>query len=536
MIKKYFLGLLLFPFITFSQAGTESAILTINSTLTYQGFGESIAHAGTAEYKIYYDNVDGVLDKPIFILDGFDPGDTRGISVLFNSFNNAPTTDNLVTEIRNEGYDLILVNFPSYTSSTDGTTQIDGGADFIQRNAYTVIALLQLINSMPSKTDENVVIGPSMGGLIARYALRYMEQNTIPHETRLYISFDSPHLGANIPISIQYLFNYMVNGAPAQTSFQTGLNDLTSAAAKQMLVDHFLAHVGGDGVTQTGSNLPMGAPNFRDAFQSELNTMGFPQTIRNVAIINGSGQGTATGSAGSNIINHTFNLPPITVGVNLNFTPAASQTNVATAVNLAISGFPVGSFTANAESPSFTNGVDSAPGGTTDLSSLSGDGSDPTLNEFVTNLNETAYCFIPTLSALAMPATADWYAIPNNTTPFVNTHIPNSNEEHVMINSANVAFLLSEIREESLSNSNFAKNQTIKLGLNPINNSMVLLNKSSQTQDAKISILDITGKMVYQNNLTLQDRTIIPLRLTSGLYLLDVKTENNSLKTKLIVK
>jgi len=185
MIKKYILGLLLCPLISFTQAGTESDVLSINSTLAYQGFGESAAHNGTAEYKIYYDNIDGVLDKPIFILDGFDPGDSRGISALFNSFNNAPTTDNIVNELRDEGYDLIIVNFPSYISSSDGTTAIDGGADFIQRNAYSVIALIELINNAPTKTDENVVIGPSMGGLIARYALRYMEQNSIPHDTRL---------------------------------------------------------------------------------------------------------------------------------------------------------------------------------------------------------------------------------------------------------------------------------------------------------------------------------------------------------------
>ena len=322
MIKNYILGLLFFPIIAYAQAGFESSVLTINSTLTYQGFGEAMAHAGTAEYKIYYDNINGVLDKPIFILDGFDPGDSRGITSLFNSFNNAPTTENLVTEIRDDGYDLILVNFPSYTSSTDGTTQIDGGADFIQRNAYSVIALLELINGMTTTTDENVVVGASMGGLIARYALRYMEQNNITHETRLYISFDSPHLGANIPISIQYLFNYFVNNSfLPQTALQPGLNDLNSAAAKQMLVDHYLAHVDltGDGITQTGSNLPKGAPNFRDAFQGELNTMGLPQTIRNVDIINGSGSGATSGTPGANIINHIFTIPPLSIPINLLF-------------------------------------------------------------------------------------------------------------------------------------------------------------------------------------------------------------------------
>lgn len=526
---------MIFPIIAYAQPGTESSVTTINSTIPYQGFGEAIAHAGTAEYKIYYDNVDGVLDKPIFILDGFDPGDSRDILALYNSFNNAATTDNLVTEIRDEGYDLIVVNFPSYISSTDNTTPIDGGADFIQRNAYTVIALLELINGMTNTTDENVAIGPSMGGLIARYALRYMEENSLTHETRLYISFDSPHQGANIPISIQYLFNYMVNGAPSQTAFQSGLDELNSPAAKQMLVDHYLAHIGGDGVTQTGSNLPIGAPNFRDAFQSELNTMGFPQTVRNVAMINGSGLGATSGLAGANIINHTFTIAPATVAVNLNFAPVATQTNVVTNVILTIFGTPF-TFTANAESPLFTDGVDSAPGGTTNLNSLSGGGSDPILTEFVNNLNETEYCFIPTVSSLAMSSTNNWYALPNNTTPFANTYIPDTNEEHVAVTNANVAFALSEIREENLSANDFLAEQTIKLGLNPITNSLVLLNKSSQIQ-AQISILDMTGKLVFQNNMAIQEHTSLPLSLASGLYILNVKSNNISLlKTKLVVK
>ena len=532
MTKNYILGLLLLPFIAFSQAGTESSILTINSTLTYQGFGEAMAHAGTAEFKIYYDNIDGVLDKPIFILDGFDPGDSRDITALFNAFNNAPTTDNIVEEVRDEGYDLIIVNFPTYISSTDNTTEIDGGADFIQRNAYSVIALLQLINGMTATSDENVIIGASMGGLIARYALRYMEQNAINHDTRLYISFDSPHQGANIPIGIQYLFNYMVNNPIAPlTAFQPGLDDLNSAAAKQMLVDHYLAHIdiGAGPIAQTGSNLPSGAPNFRDAFQTELDNMGFPQNVRNVAMINGSGTGTTSGSAGANVINHSFTTTPIAITINLNFAPAATQTNIAVSVSSIL-----GNYTTNAESPTFTDGVDSAPGGTTSLSTLS-DGSDPALNEFVNNLNQTAYCFIPTVSSLAMSSTNNWYALPDNTTPFDNTYVPDNNEEHVLVTNGNVAFALAEIREETLSSSDFTKNQTISLGLNPIENSMVLINKSSQTE-AQISIVDITGKVVFQNAMELQKRTNIPLSLSSGLYLLDIKTDTASFRTKLVVK
>jgi len=63
MIKKHIFVFILCPLIAFAQPGTESAVLTINSTLAYQGFGENTAHNGTAEYKIFYDNIFAVCSK-----------------------------------------------------------------------------------------------------------------------------------------------------------------------------------------------------------------------------------------------------------------------------------------------------------------------------------------------------------------------------------------------------------------------------------------------------------------------------------------
>src|SRR5690606_39829752 len=145
-----------------------------------------------------------------------------------------------------------------------------------------------------SGIEENVVIGPSMGGLISRYALRYMEQNSMDHDTRLFISFDSPHLGANVPIGIQYLFNYMVYGPAGITEAEPLVNGLlNSAAAKQMLIDHYQGHLasGSDYNQNPSLTLPIGAPNFRNVFQSELDAMGFPVDVRNISITNGSGLG-----------------------------------------------------------------------------------------------------------------------------------------------------------------------------------------------------------------------------------------------------
>ena len=58
---------------------------TITATISYQGYDESQAYFGQGEYEIFLDNVDGILDKPIILVDGFDPGDTRDLSMLYGS-------------------------------------------------------------------------------------------------------------------------------------------------------------------------------------------------------------------------------------------------------------------------------------------------------------------------------------------------------------------------------------------------------------------------------------------------------------------
>ncbi len=118
----------------------------------------------------------------------------------------------------NKGYDIVILNFPTYkTYDIDGNTKyILGGADAIQRNSKVcekVIDTLNYILKGNNSQEQLVVIGPSMGGQITRYALKTMENNILDydyrgHNTRLWVSFDSPHQGAYIPLSIQYFLDF----------------------------------------------------------------------------------------------------------------------------------------------------------------------------------------------------------------------------------------------------------------------------------------------------------------------------------------
>jgi len=119
---------------------TVSQIVTAN--IPYQGYDETQAYLGQGEYEIFLDTQNSVLDKPILILDGFDPGESRDIGTIYASM--SFDGQNLGDILRNEGFDIVVLNAPIYTVS--GKT-IDGGGDYIQRNAMVLAAMIQILNA-----------------------------------------------------------------------------------------------------------------------------------------------------------------------------------------------------------------------------------------------------------------------------------------------------------------------------------------------------------------------------------------------------
>ncbi|MGV6828700.1 MAG: T9SS type A sorting domain-containing protein [Flavobacteriales bacterium] len=512
---------------------------TITATIAYQGYEETQAYFGQGEYQIYLDNVDGILDKPIILLDGFDPGDTRDFDSLYATldFNGG----NLADTLRDEGFDLVALNAPLYT--TEGK-DIDGGADYIQRNAMVLIELINQINAQKVGNEELVIIGPSMGGLIARYALSYMEQNSIEHQTRLYISFDSPHLGANIPVSFQYLINYFAksqDNPDAQAAIDASLN---SPASKEMLIDHYLGHLaaGSDFEQDPNLLLPIGAPNFRDAFQAELDALGFPQNVRNVAMVNGSNQGLTTGTPGMQVVNTTLDLGSgITADIIMHFTPEAGQTNTVTDFTAYFAGFPINSYSADAESPSVSSGLDSSPGGFSDLADSLGNIDNPIIIEFLNDLEQGEYCFIPVISALAIDNEDDWYAIPDiggiHNSPFVNTYIPNENEPHLTLTPQNVEFALDEIRTILGTSDKDFRNKYL-LAENPVNEQIILqLNSSYQYNHVELQVFSLTGQEVMSQNYEhINNQITLNHQLTEGVYVLKITDPTTTQEIKFVVR
>jgi len=413
-----------------------------------------------------------------------------------------------------------------------------------------------------------------MGGLISRYALSFMENQNMDHETRLWLSFDSPHLGANVPIGFQYLFNKMAYGlqlgglAGDQSVVAVRPlidNFLRSPAARQMLTDHFDAHITSGTDFDDLLKLPqknVWSPIFFNGINS-LTTSGFPENVRRVSIINGSGIGNPYQDKNGMDILPDFvalDVDNLAIGSGLasadgffdsRFTPSSGQENITGSIVIDAPFLCFCDFSASAtvEAESFTDGIDASPGGLFDLSGITGDfGTDPLITAFFAGLKTDFFNFIPSVSAMALEVTndeIDWYhnidlgsgSLPSrdvlDNTPFVNWYMPDDNEPHVLLTQANVDFALLEILTPPLSTTD--NDATLfKLEKNPVSNELVLL--SSTNTNADVSIVDLTGKVVFSMTTLLSNRTVIPVNLASGLYILNVTSENNStFKTKFLV-
>ncbi|AFL79751.1 PGAP1-like protein [Aequorivita sublithincola DSM 14238] len=548
MKKFYILLLILTTQFTFAQIRFQNipenaiypeskAVETITATIPYQGYEETQAYFGQGEYEIFLDNLDGVLDKPIIILDGFDPGDARDINGLYASL--SFDGQNMADILRNEGFDIVILNAPVYNT---GGKDIDGGADYIQRNAMVLIAMIQKLNADKVGNEELVVLGPSMGGLIARYGLAYMEANSLDAETRLYISFDSPHRGANIPISLQYLINYFAIQVGDATAQQVVDQLLNSPAAKEMLLDHLKGHLlaGSDFEQDPTKVLPLGAPGFRNEFQAELEALGFPSSVRNVTMINGSGNGTTTGSPGATVVDTNLTIDALTnIDVALKFTPPTNQTNTVTDLTVFFAGIPVNTYATTSQSPSTSAGLDSSPGGTGSISDALGDGGgNQVLIDFINALQQDLYSFIPTMSSLAID-NPDWYATPNlANSPFVNVFIQNTNEDHVTVTAASAQFALDEIRNGTIGISENQLNNQFVLSQNPVSSNIVIaIPKNSLNTQVTTSVFSITGqKLMQQTWNTPQGEISWNQNLSSGIYLLKIDNGISTQTIKVVVQ
>ena len=155
---------------------------------------------GTLQYKLSPHNHTGKFRKPLFIVEGFDVYPTVISDPQTNWDINSYFSDEQFNRILDLGYDIAYLDYAD-------------GMDDIRRNAALFQEALRYINAHKEGDEKNVVVGLSMGGLVASYGLRKMELAGEDHETRKYISYDSPHMGANVPLGAFYMAYHWLKGS-----------------------------------------------------------------------------------------------------------------------------------------------------------------------------------------------------------------------------------------------------------------------------------------------------------------------------------
>lgn len=241
------------------------------------------------------------ITKPFIFVEGFDPwrlkafededeeGDIREGHTKFEDVFKSVSDNNdfMSTEFYRAGYDFIYIDW--YNSEED-----------IRANAELLKMILNELNQEKKQSDskeKNVIMAQSMGGLVARYALRDMEMEGIRHETAMFVTQDTPHLGANVPLGLLYGIQQLLSLYSGYTctmsvvdlfsKFDIGEAEATlcdilysSTSVKQMLFNYVNASGRLDNSVST-------------EWQRELQAMGLPQgdidcPINNCAISNGN--------------------------------------------------------------------------------------------------------------------------------------------------------------------------------------------------------------------------------------------------------
>ncbi len=158
------------------------------------------------------------LRRIVFFVWGFDPyAETQLNNVqYFWNLINARDLATSITDLRNRE---LVVLMPHKT-----TLGVAVNGDYVAKiiGAYQSDATVASIE----------VVGFSMGGLIAKYALQSMVGRT--EKIRSYFSYDTPHRGANVPLAVQYATDYL-----RDKGGQEQLNNINSQAAREALIYHY---------------------------------------------------------------------------------------------------------------------------------------------------------------------------------------------------------------------------------------------------------------------------------------------------------
>ncbi len=199
-----------------------------------------IAPKGYAEaraYVVWSNPFANQIKKPLILVEGYDPSPMNYGAIGWRTLSEGKSYDeygnsvyqqlakmpDLATALTEAGYDIIFVDFK------------ESGAD-IEKNAATLAKIIQWVNYIKVEDNEPVLMGASLGGILCQTALNILEKSNCKSCIDAFVSFDTPFLGANVPLGIQELVKFGATSLElAQTQYHYKLN---TDAAKQLLFYH----------------------------------------------------------------------------------------------------------------------------------------------------------------------------------------------------------------------------------------------------------------------------------------------------------
>lgn len=208
-----------------------------------------------------------------------------------------------IDELSGAGYDVIIVKFYPPNRS-------------IVKQAEALTRLIEMINEEKFKNnsfEENIINGYSAGAMATRLALqmmekRHLESNAPNHHTKLYVSYDGEHGGANVPLGVQHAVKHLMQYQHGfwAGSFNVALNfkmralyyTLHDEATKELLFYHYLETGDADNPGQAPSQARLDYLQKHEDFNHQLSwrNPGYPIFTRNVSISNGISQSRINGS------------------------------------------------------------------------------------------------------------------------------------------------------------------------------------------------------------------------------------------------
>jgi len=207
------------------------------------------------------------ITAPLIASDGFfpEPSDLLQWSMLWNEHDDRG--HHWANDLNEAGRDFIILGYHDRMASILDNAQI---------------ARECIRQTIAEGTDTPLTVGGfSMGGLITRYTLALMEDEKEDHKTSTYFSYDTPHRGGWIPISLQAFAHFLAGLNPLLSGMS---NMIKSPAGRQMLSYYIDTHL----------SPPRNAPAHqgRTDFLAELDRVGsFPLTTKKIGVANGRADG-----------------------------------------------------------------------------------------------------------------------------------------------------------------------------------------------------------------------------------------------------